>query len=143
MSLAPQSISTSMISSSSSVFLSPSNLNFNSRYHFTSSLNGSVLVAAHKICNNFIYFYVFFFFVKCCRRQNAWVQAKRISVCKCVAVPQEEKIGTFLFYFIFFISGYNLEILLCFKLQIFSTLNSILISIGNWLFVVKYVYEDC
>ncbi|ESR35932.1 LL-diaminopimelate aminotransferase [Citrus sinensis] len=57
MSLAPQSISTSMISSSSSTFLSPSNLNFNSR------------------------------------RQNAWVQAKRISVCKCVAAPQEEKIA--------------------------------------------------
>ncbi|KDO67919.1 hypothetical protein CISIN_1g0454312mg, partial [Citrus sinensis] len=26
-------------------------------------------------------------------RQNAWVQAKRISVCKCVAAPQEEKIA--------------------------------------------------
>lgn len=56
MSLA-QSISTSMISSSSSAFLSPTNLNFNSR------------------------------------RQNVSVQAKRISVCKCVAAPQEEKIA--------------------------------------------------
>lgn len=60
------------------------------------------------------------------------------------ALPRlkKRKLVPFYFFFFFFISGYNLEILLCFKLQICSTLNSILISIANWLFVVKYVYED-
>ena len=42
-----------------------------------------------------------------CRSKNVWVPAKRIGICKCVAVPQEAQTGTIL---IAFMSNLNFEL---------------------------------
>lgn len=79
----------------------------------------------------------YFIFVKCCRRQNVSLSSKSIGVCKCIATPQEEKIGIIFFSLTPFVDIICVIVVLLFECSI-DELFLASVSIHWWIPSVIY-----